>query len=344
VRDVHLVGSVPLSSSDEVFRASAKSLGEQLKRFPDGETGERKEWVQWQTHSLINHPQFELNQNKPMVIQHGVAPADRVFYKLKPGIEAKHVVFEPLGYAENAKASYAEFTALRAAGVIPAKARFMVAIPSPLAFLFVLIAGEDRARVEPAYMQRLLQEVDDIAAAIPHDDLAIQWDCVFEMLIQAGARASLLDDSPEALVARMVQIGARVPGAAQLGYHFCYGDMGHRHSVEPVDMAIMVDTANRLSAGLRRRLDFVHVPVPRSRDDDAYFAPLAGLRLKPATELYLGLVHYTDGIDGTRRRMGTAQRHMESFGIGTECGFGRREPETIRPLLELHAACASSDA
>jgi hypothetical protein len=161
------------------------------------------------------------------------------------------------------------------------------------------------------------------------------------MLIQAGARASRLDDSPEALVARMVQIGDRVPAAAQLGYHFCYGDMGHRHSLEPVDMAIMVDTANRLSAGLSRRLDFLHVPVPRSRDDDAYFAPLSGLRLKPATDLYLGLVHYTDGIDGTRRRMATAQRHTESFGIGTECGFGRREPETIRPLLELHAACAS---
>ena len=43
-----------------------------------------------------------------------------------------------------------------------------------------------------------------------------------------------------------------------------------------------------------------HLPVPRNRTDEVYFAPLRTLRLHPETELYLGLVHYTDGIEGTR--------------------------------------------
>jgi hypothetical protein len=34
--------------------------------------------------------------------------------------------------------------------------------------------------------------------------------------------------------------------------------------------------------------------------------------------------------------MATADRHATGYGIGTECGFGRRAPETIRPLLEIH--------
>jgi len=341
MRDVHLVGSVPLASTDEVFRACATTLGERLKRYPDGETGARKEWVQWQLRSLVDHPQFELTANKPMVITHGVAPSERVYYRLKPGIEPDDVRFGPLGYAENAEASYAEFARLRSNGVIPAAARFMVAIPSPLAFLCVLIAAEDRARVESAYIERVVQEIGDVTAAIPLHDLAIQWDCVFEMLIPAGARTSHIDDSREALIERLARIGNCVPAQVQLGYHFCYGDMGHRHSIEPVDTSIIVDMANRLRRALHRRLDFLHVPVPRGRNDDAYFKPLAALRLEAETEFYLGLVHYTDGVDGTRARMATASRFVDRFGIGTECGFGRRPPETIVPLLEIHAECAA---
>ena len=336
MRYVHLIGSVPLSDADGVFHAMGETLGDRLKRYSDGETGGRKEWVQWQMHSLVDHPQFETTASRPMVINHSVAPTERVFYKLKEGVAPEDVRFGPLGYAEHAAASYPKFRALRERGVIPRSARFLVAIPSPLAFLFVLIAGADRSRVEPGYMQRLLQEIDDIAATVPPEDLAIQFDCVMEMLVPEGWRASQMDDSRDALIARIAQAGNGVPAGAQLGYHFCYGDMEHRHTVEPGDTAIMVDMANRLREALDRPFEFLHLPVPRGRADDAYFEPLRDLALAPQTELYLGLVHYTDGVEGTRRRMATADRHYTGYGIGTECGFGRRAPETIRPLLELH--------
>ena len=45
------------------------------------------------------------------------------------------------------------------------------------------------------------------------------------------------------------------------------------------------------------------MPAPRGRKDDAYFEPLKKLRLPPATELYLGLVHLTDGVAGARSRV-----------------------------------------
>jgi hypothetical protein len=86
------------------------------------------------------------------------------------------------------------------------------------------------------------------------------------------------------------------------------------------------------------------MPVPRGRVDDAYFAPLKRLVLRPETELCLGLVHYSDGIEGTRRRLATAKRHVpdgaSGFAIATECGFGRRDPTTIPELLRIHAAVA----
>ena len=63
--------------------------------------------------------------------------------------------------------------------------------------------------------------------------------------------------------------------------------------VEPVDMTDMVDMANRLSAVIARPINLIHMPVPRDRPDDAYFAPLKRLRLRPETELSLGLVRIT---------------------------------------------------
>jgi len=78
--------------------------------------------------------------------------------------------------------------------------------------------------------------------------------------------------------------------------------------------------------------------VPVNRDDPAYFEPLAALALPSSCKLFLGLVHDTDGLEGTRRRLETAARYAPvDFGIATECGFGRRPPETIPNLLRIHA-------
>ena len=124
-----------------------------------------------------------------------------------------------------------------------------------------------------------------------------------------------------------------MPGDIELLFHFCYGDSNHKHVVEPTDMADMVAMANRLTDGIKRPIQLIHMPVPRDRSDDAYFAPLKNLRLKPATELSLGLVHHTDGVAGTRRRLAAAEKRVKDFSIATECGFGRRRPETIPELL-----------
>jgi hypothetical protein len=85
------------------------------------------------------------------------------------------------------------------------------------------------------------------------------------------------------------------------------------------------------------------MPLPRDRSDDAYFAPLKKLQLRPETTLALGLVHHTDGLEGTARRMATARKYAPDFAIGTECGFGRRKPETIPELLRIHAEAAKLD-
>ena len=59
-RGVHLVGSVPLDTEEEVFKVVGRALGRHLRRLPDGETGGRKDWVQFELFRLGGHPDFEL--------------------------------------------------------------------------------------------------------------------------------------------------------------------------------------------------------------------------------------------------------------------------------------------
>src|SRR5207249_6191498 len=120
------------------------------------------------------------------------------------------------------------------------------------------------------------------------------------------------------ILERLLRLSRRVPPDVELGYHLCYGDVRHRHFKEPADTRKLVDVANVLAGSLGRPLNWIHLPVPRNRVDEAYYAPLGELRLRAETELYLGLVHHTDGVEGTRRRIDVAGRFASGFGIATE--------------------------
>jgi hypothetical protein len=261
-------------------------------------------------------------------------------FGLRPGVRAGDIEFGDLGYARAAIASYATFARLKDAGVIAPGTRFQVSLPTPLAPLLLFVSPADQLTVEPAYQAALLRELDRIRAAVPPGELAVQWDIAPELALFERVWESVFDDVEGELTRRFIALGHAVPAAVQLGYHVCYGDFGHQHFVEPRDLAVAAGITGGIVAGLRRPLDWVHMPVPRSRDDEAYFAPLGQLRLPAGTELFLGLIHATDGIAGARRRISAAQRFAPAFGVATECGFGRRDPGSVPGLLGLHRAAA----
>jgi hypothetical protein len=332
--DVHLVGSVPLADAEAVFGAVSGALGGRLRRFPDGETGERTNWIMWQWPVFESRPQLEAAPDPDRWLPR---------FKVRAGASAGAVAFESLGYAREARESFAVFTRLQDAGALPGDARFQVCLPTPLAPIGLYVQpGPDQLALEARYEERLLEELDEIVGAIPHDRLALQWDTAVEFGILEGLFPAWFDDIEAGVTERLARIGARVPADVPLGYHLCYGDAAHKHFKEPDDMTKLVRVANALGDSLPRPLEWLHMPVPRSRDDEAYFAPLAGLLRRPETELYLGLVHHTDGVEGAQRRMAAASRIVSRFGVATECGWGRRPPETIPDLLQLHAELVPS--
>ncbi|MBL8380833.1 MAG: hypothetical protein JNM79_23385 [Burkholderiales bacterium] len=336
-RGVHLVGSVPLADRAAVFGCVCEHLGEHIKRLPDGETGTRTNWIAWQGAVFEGMDTLVAEEAAQGYIR-------RPRFRIRPGVDPTSIAFPPLGYAREALASYAEFARGKADGRIPAHMKFLVCLPTPLAPLHSYVAAESMAALEAPYERALLAELSAIVAAIPARELAIQWDTAIEFAILEGVMPTFYASPEEDILARLVRWGDAVPAAVEMGFHLCYGDSGHRHFKEPDDTGKLVMVANHLATKLARRLDWLHLPVPRARDDDAYYAPLAGLHLASETELYLGLVHRTDGATGTTRRIAAASRVVPRFGIAAECGLGRRDPATIAAFLALHAALADPRA
>jgi hypothetical protein len=314
---VHLVGSIPLEDTAAVFRSVSAHLGAHLRRIPDGETGERAGFIGWQIPAFL-----ELAALAQSGVNAGAA-------------------LPPLGYAEAALASYPIFAQLRDEGVVPAHARFQVSLPTPVALVHALIEEGDQQAVETLHAAQIRAELDAILAVVPHASLAIQWDTPIEFAILEGVMPTYYAEPRAAIFERLLRWGSWVPAEVELGYHLCYGDDEGKHFKEPTDTTLLVEVANHVAEHLNRPLTWVHLPVPQGRADEAYFAPLAGLRLRPETELYLGLIHLDDGAAGAERRIAAARPFVADFGVATECGMGRRPPETIPALLALHAAIAA---
>ncbi|HEX4192065.1 MAG TPA: hypothetical protein VHY80_03165 [Stellaceae bacterium] len=341
--NVHLVGSVPLDSAGQVFETCARALGPHLGSLPDGEVGHRIHWIVCQAVFVFNnHPDIELvHRPAPRDGKEQWLPRDNQDqwkFRLKSPTGA--VQFDNLKYADWAIESYAVFKALRERGIIPRSTRFQVCMPTPLAGFMSFFSPEDGVCIHKAYEAAMLREVEKMCGAIPHDDLAIQWDVAVETtMIERGQAARIGGDMFDRWVEEVSAMGPAVPPGVALGYHICYGDFNHRHAVEPKDLSVAVRMLNEAASRANRPLDFVHLPVPINRNDDAYFAPLRDLRVDDA-RVFLGLIHYDDGIAGTQARIKTAKQHLADFGIATECGFGRRRPETLTELLRIHREVA----
>jgi hypothetical protein len=227
---------------------------------------------------------------------------------------------------------------------MPPGVRFQVSLPTPWAVVMPFCQQPDARQIFPAYEQAMLREVERICAAIPHHDLAIQWDVCIEMLAWDGqwANAPSFPGMEQVFAGNFSRLGGSVPAGVELGFHLCYGDLDGKHFAEPADATKMVEMANLIARSVARPINWMHMPVPIDRNDDAFYAPLKELRLAPATELYLGLIHARDGVEGARRRITAARRVVPVFGIASECGISRgRDPNLALDFIKTYAGAAA---
>lgn len=353
-----LVGSIPGDTAEEVMSQWGGGLGTALAALPDGEVGDRRAWITILAYRVFDgHPALETLRH-PLPLDPSnpdewrdpegdwipLSYEDDWLFKIKEGVDT--IRFESIAYGAAAVESHETFKRLRDRGIVAPGLRFQISLPLHESAMRVFLTGaDDLKRLWEPYGDAMKRELDAIFTAIPARELSIQWDVCTEMLAHDPSSRQLFPweahgEPLERYTRSLADLSPAIPEESLLGVHLCYGDLAHRHMVEPQDLAYCVELANASFTNAGRRLDFVHMPVPRDRDDDAYFQPLKDLQIGNA-KLYLGLIHTTGGMSGNERRLATAKRYADEFGIATECGFGRRPREQMPELLQIHRSLAT---
>ena len=351
--DVHLVGSMPFDSAEAVFRAAAGELGDLLGALPDGEVGDRRNWVRYLPLRVYSaHPQLEERErlDAQLILKpgetHTIAPRPAPWrFRIRPG-ERLH--FDDLHYGRYARESYEVFRRLREEGVIGAGVRFQVAFPASGSAVNPFF--EDLAQWEEAhraYEAGIRGEIAKMLEVIPGEELLIQWDLAWEVVDLASEDGAFYDFWPREPLAAKFERHSRlfdelwkgIPDEVAFGYHWCYGTRGGWPMTAMEDLSLCVALSNEAVARAGRRVDFVHMPVVR-HPDKAFFEPLRELDIADA-RLYLGLIHHTDGLDAFSERLALARRQVSGFGIASVCGYGRLAPDELGPALVAHRDCGA---
>ena len=340
---VHFNGSVSLADAGSVMREIVARVPSGLRRIPDGETGDRGNWIFFQMQKFLQ---------SPLLVP--VRPLDAAAgdyeqlpqLRLADGVDPAEMRWPDLGYAEAYLGSYETFSALREEGIIPAGVRFQVEYPTPLASIGGYIVPEQQQALLGSYEQAMFADLDRLLAAIPPGEVAVQWDVAVEFGVLEESFAPGGAQAFGAIIAGLVRCVDAVPAEVPAGLHLCYGDYGHQHFKQPESLALQVRVLNAVSAAAGRTVSFVSFTVPQYQREESYFAPLAGLAAGPGTELNFALVPYhpadqAPGTTGDQVRLidaalAASPGGSRAWGICTECGMGRADREEIPGLLDLH--------
>ena len=335
----HLNGSINLPDTETVFRELGQRLGPIAPRYPDGETGDRQNWIFFQLQRFWATPGLE--QAGTVDTPAGGAYTQMPKVRLVEGADPETIEWPSLGYADAYLESWESFKRLRDEGVIPAGTRFQVQYPTPLASINSWIVQEDQDRLEGSYTRALYADLARLIAAIPHDDLAVQWDVAVEFGILVGGFPATATQDFNSVVRRLIDAAEQVPTDVPVGFHLCYGDYQHQHFREPESLELQVRVANAVTAGASRPIAWFAFTVPQYQRDAAYFAPLDGLDVPSETELAFALVPYhperqEPGTTEDQVRLVDARLGGRPWGVCTECGMARAERDEVPGLLDTH--------
>ncbi len=339
-RRAHLVGSLPGGNAAEAMRLAVDKLGPELPCLPDGETGDRQNWVLSMIEDFRANPDVRLVKDGKWS---GYDDMPRFGVRSGHRLDAKSI---NLGIAQAALQAKAEFDELRPE--LAPGARFQVGIPSDLdlaLFTFGPTGPLRHRRPFTGALAATMAEVHDSYA----DNVVFQIEVPAELVFVARTPGPARSAMAVPLSRGIVALARSAPPGARFGIHLCLGDFHHQALAKLTDASALTILANAIASRWPQGwpLEYVHLPLAAAEDppatDAAFYAPLAGLRLPSGTRLVAGFAH--EGQDlatqvKVRQYIEDAVGHPVD--ISTSCGLGRREPDTARAAIDRIKVLLSS--
>jgi len=340
-RSAHLVGSTPFRDADEALAITLDRLGPRLRTVPDGETGDRRNWIQGLIDSFRTHPDLELAR-----------PGDWGDYDRTPTFRVrKGRTFSSasldLGYLRHFEESWPIYRASREAanGALRPDLRFQVGIPGDLD-LAVFTFGNPilGLRHRSAFRNATLREIRAIHARAG-DDVVFQLEIPFEQVVLTRVPGPLVRPIAALLASGVAQLAAAAPPGSRWGIHLCLGDMNHRALGRLDDVGRIVALANAIAARWPqgRPLDFVHLPLAAAAEppsaDLRFYAPMRSLRVPETTRIVAGFVHEDRTLTEQRALLAELERLTgRTVDVACSCGLGRRDRAAALQTIERAAS------
>ncbi|MBL7259921.1 hypothetical protein [Paractinoplanes lichenicola] len=336
IRRAHLVGSLPAGDAAEAMRFALDHLGPHLDHLPDGETGERRQWIMNVLDGFRRHPALETARDGDFS---GYDTVPR--YRVRRG-ERLYGATLDLGIAAAAEVALPIYRAAREAAGKPFPT-FQVGIPGSLDLALFAFGPGGVLRYEKPFAEALSAAMHQVAGA----DVLFQMEIPAELVLTARTPKPARKAIAGWLASRVTALALGAPAGARFGVHLCLGDLHHRALGRMADAEPLVRLANALTQRWpgTRPLQYVHVPLAAGAEppvvDPAFYRPLSELRLRGA-RLVAGYAHERQDLQAQLRIRGHVEEAVGApADVSTSCGLGRRDRagaaaamERIKTLVE----------
>ena len=335
-RQAHLVGSLPGADPVKAMGTAIDVLGPYLSTLPDGETGERRNWVVSIVEGLREHPDLELRK-----------AGDWSDYDKTPVMKVRrgrtlYGASLDLGHVAAVRESFPAFRSLTTA-TGRSDIAFQEGVPGDFDLAMFTLGPAGAMRHRRAFTEATLTEIRDITA-ITGSDALFQIEVPAELVLLTKAPAAAQPALARALARPVAKLAAGAPIGTRFGVHLCLGDMNNRAFGTMDTVAPLVLLANAIVRAwpADRRLDIVHAPFAAADQpattDHAFYAPLRDLSLPPDVRFAAGFAHESQPLSDqlTIRTIIEDSLHREVI-ISAACGLGRRSAEAGHAVLERTA-------
>ncbi len=308
-------------------------LGPMLSSLPDGETGERRNWIISIIESFRSHPDLELAHDGAWTDYD-----DLPRFKVRKGHRLYGAALD-FGHVEAAQASLPVFEALKSKAQLDDLV-FQVGVPGDFDMAMFTLGPTGALRNRRAFTEATLNEVrrvNDLA----HGEVVFQIEVPAELVFIARTPARGQAATAKLLGTQIARLAAGAAPGTRFGIHLCLGDMNHRALGRMSDATPLVLLSNAIAKAWPddRVLEFVHAPFAAADDpppiDPAFYQPLDRLALPPDVRFIAGVAHEDQSLNDQRYVLASIDRAAgRTVDVSTSCGLGRREPLAALAALD----------
>jgi hypothetical protein len=335
-RDAHLVGSLTGPTPAAAMATALEIVGPYLRSLPDGETGERRNWIISIVEGLRAHPDLELARAGDW------SDYDKV-PRLRVGRGHKlYGASLDFGHMAAVADSFPEFEKACAAAEFPDLA-FQEGVPGDFDLAMFTLGPLGAVRHRRAFTEATLMEIGAVKA-ITGPGTLFQIEVPVELVLLAKAPAPTRPLLAKMLARTVTGLAAGTAEGTRFAVHLCLGDMNNRAFGTMTDVGPLVLLSNAIvstwPAG--RPLELVHAPFAAADQpattDRAFYGPLRELRLPNRVRFAAGFAHEAQTLADQRTIRSIIEDQLgRQVAIASACGLGRRTEAAGRAVLERTA-------